>query len=264
VSTDLDGTLLDHYTYQWEAALPSLQRLATLNIPVIINTSKTYEEVVALQQAMSLTSPFIVENGSAVFLPKSQYPKAPAGSSSVDSFWQYTLGCQRSRLYGELQAVRDATQWQFESFTDMSVERVVEVTGLTQNNAALALKRRFSEPLLWNDTQTHYQRFVERLQSRNLHVIKGGRFVHVLGQTDKGKAIAWCRDFQQSINNLPTKLIALGDGPNDIDMLNIADYAVVVRSPTHDYPTIAPLGKALHTQGYGPIGWHEAISTLIQ
>lgn len=45
IMTDLDGTLLDHESYHWEAARPALQRLAAANIPVIINSSKTAAEI---------------------------------------------------------------------------------------------------------------------------------------------------------------------------------------------------------------------------
>ena len=62
VSTDFDGTLLDHYTYSWDAAKPALERLKALNVPVVINTSKTFSEVVQLQESLELAAPFIVEN----------------------------------------------------------------------------------------------------------------------------------------------------------------------------------------------------------
>jgi|GEM_PF-4270088 len=89
VSTDLDGTLLDHYSYDWQAAAPSLARLAKLGIPVVINTSKTFEEVVSLQSSMLLTAPFIVENGSALFLPTSQFDKRPMAVRVTMVFGDY-------------------------------------------------------------------------------------------------------------------------------------------------------------------------------
>ena len=41
VFTDLDGTLLDHHSYSHAAALPGLERLRGLEVPVIPVTSKT-------------------------------------------------------------------------------------------------------------------------------------------------------------------------------------------------------------------------------
>ncbi|MGA0327631.1 MAG: hypothetical protein ACO3OK_11595, partial [Limisphaerales bacterium] len=40
VVTDLDGSLLDHHTYSFEAALPALSVLKEEGIPLILNTSK--------------------------------------------------------------------------------------------------------------------------------------------------------------------------------------------------------------------------------
>ncbi|HCP98037.1 MAG TPA: haloacid dehalogenase, partial [Pseudoalteromonas sp.] len=64
--TDLDGTLLNHRDYSTEAVDTLLQELQYSGVPVVFNTSKTFSEVVALQQALNIKQPFIVENGSAV------------------------------------------------------------------------------------------------------------------------------------------------------------------------------------------------------
>ena len=68
VITDLDGTLLDHHSYDWRPAQPALAALAAAGIPVVFNTSKTYAESQALQAQMGVSAPLIVENGSCVHL----------------------------------------------------------------------------------------------------------------------------------------------------------------------------------------------------
>ena len=69
VFTDLDGTLLDHHSYSWRAALPAMERLAANGIPLVLNSSKTAAEMRELQRAMGLRAPFIAENGAAVVIP---------------------------------------------------------------------------------------------------------------------------------------------------------------------------------------------------
>ena len=49
VVTDLDGTLLDHHTYSFDAAKSALEQLEERGIPVIINSSKTAREIEQLQ-----------------------------------------------------------------------------------------------------------------------------------------------------------------------------------------------------------------------
>jgi len=265
VSTDLDGTLLDHHSYSWEAALPSLKRLQALQVPVVINTSKTFEEVCELQKAMQLRAPFVVENGSALYLPVSSSDNIqPANALLLGEHWQITLGKERAVIVDILQRLREDHHYQFSSFSDMSLQQVIDLTSLRQAGAQQALNRKFSEPLVWNDSAERYQTFINAVTSYNLRVIKGGRFIHILGQTDKGLAVQCLKQHLETINGDAFTMIALGDSPNDVDMLNIADIAVLVRSPAHDYPELNTRAKIIKTKGFGPVGWHEAITQIIE
>ncbi|WP_413699484.1 HAD hydrolase family protein [Psychromonas sp. KJ10-10] len=64
VFTDLDGTLLGHYTYQTEPAEETITALKFHDIPIIPNSSKTLQEIVLIRQQLDLMSPFIIENGA--------------------------------------------------------------------------------------------------------------------------------------------------------------------------------------------------------
>lgn len=70
IFTDLDGSLLNHEDYSFTAARPSIERIKTAGIPLIITTSKTRLEVERLQQEMGIREPFIVENGGGIFFPR--------------------------------------------------------------------------------------------------------------------------------------------------------------------------------------------------
>jgi mannosyl-3-phosphoglycerate phosphatase len=63
IFTDLDGTLLDHHSYSFSAALPALQRLRRFNIPLIPVTSKTLAELAPLMRELDNPHPCIAENG---------------------------------------------------------------------------------------------------------------------------------------------------------------------------------------------------------
>ena len=70
IITDLDGTLLDQETYGYEASRPAIQKVQSLQIPLIPCSSKTRGEIVALREELELEDPFISENGGAIyFLP---------------------------------------------------------------------------------------------------------------------------------------------------------------------------------------------------
>ena len=70
VVTDLDGSLLDHHTYDFSPAAPWLARFKQMGVPVIPVTSKTRAELIPLREALGLTAtPFIAENGAVIGLP---------------------------------------------------------------------------------------------------------------------------------------------------------------------------------------------------
>lgn len=265
ISTDLDGTLLDHYDYSWKAAAAALAHVAKHKIPVVINTSKTRQEVFLLQQGLTIHDPFIVENGSAIYLhpTDNRFDQQALGRVSFmpDVFLnEAVLGTPRQEILESLEIAREQFKWSFTGFNDMSEAEIVEITNLSPEKASSAKNRQFSEPLLWQDTDENLDNFKQYLSKQDLTLLQGGRFYHVLGDTNKGRAIQWL--LQRSITEQTSKLIALGDSNNDLDMLKIADYAVLVKSPTHGYPQLDH-ARVTKTEGEGPLGWNQAILELI-
>jgi len=57
-------------------------------------------------------------------------------------------------------------------------------------------------------------------------------------------------------------VICLGDNHNDVDMLNIADVAVCVKSPVAEIPLIKNQ-NIIYTKDYGPVGWNQAVLQLL-
>ena len=74
VLSDLDGTLLDHTTYAFDAARAALERLRDARVPLVLCTSKTRAEVEPIRAALRNTHPFIVENGGGVCVPVGYFP----------------------------------------------------------------------------------------------------------------------------------------------------------------------------------------------
>ena len=66
----------------------------------------------------------------------------------------------------------------------------------------------------------------------------GGRFVHLMGATDKNLAQRWLMNQMRRIHGKDFKVMALGDSENDAQMLADADYPVLIRSEKHGFPNI--------------------------
>ena len=194
IFTDLDGTLLDHHTYGYGAVLPLLEKLKGMGVPVIANTSKTRSEWLHLAQEIGNDAAFVVENGSAIYLPYGEC---------------VVFGERREEILGYLSGLKDRYEYEFESYTDWDVADIAAATGLDMDAAKRSSEREFSEPLVWKGSESEKRNFIEEIHTAGFATLQGGRFLHVMGRTDKGKALNWLREhFPGS-----SPVIALGDGP---------------------------------------------------
>ena len=66
--TDLDGTLLDA-NYSCELVKPVVKELKRKGVPIVFCTTKTRAECEYYRRELRINDPFIVENGSAIFIP---------------------------------------------------------------------------------------------------------------------------------------------------------------------------------------------------
>lgn len=247
IFTDLDGTLLDHHSYTWHPARPALDRLASMGCGVILATSKTAPEVVQLRAEMGLSDwPAIVENGAGTLAGGSDaLPDAPD--------------------YGAIRAALDALpgslRTQFTGFGDMTVPEVARTTGLPLPAARRAKMRSFSEPGVWTGPEEARAGFIAALVAQGIRARMGGRFLTLSFGRTKADAMAAI-----TARLAPALTVALGDAPNDVEMLEAADIGIVIRNP--DHAPLAPLsgektGKVRREPLPGPVGWNRAIQQII-
>ena len=279
ISSDIDGTLIDHHNYSFDAALPALERCQSLGVPIILNTSKTYQETLTIQEKLGIKAPIIVENGSALFFPKAldiNSDDSVINNSLIDNTHSATevkvFGVERLKVLDFIQSIRKSKKWQLEGFNDWSAQDIAKKTGLSLEAAEQASLKLFSEPFIWHDTEAALSEFILLARHKNLKVLKGGRFYHLQGDTDKAKPLNWLMQNLHKMFKLEpkrnikstTRLICLGDSHNDIAMLNIADIPICVRSPVTDYPSLSTDKGIIYTNSFGPAGWCESILTILQ
>ena len=264
IFTDLDGTLLDHYSYEHEDAKTCMERLLGHGIPIIPNTSKTFAEVLHLRKRLALSGPFIVENGAAIFINKDFLPEKPKGAVWQDGFWVKSFSSKRSYWLGLIKRITPKYSGLFEAFSNMSIQRIVQLTGLTQEDALLASQRQFGEPLLWKGNDEQLRGFIIMLRRLGVHPVSGGRFLHIGGNCNKGVALTWLlNEYQRQHKGITISTIALGDGKNDVSMLEVADIAVRIASPVHEPPKLERTLKLYTSNKLGPKGWTEVLDQLV-
>jgi len=256
VYTDLDGTLLDHDSYSFDAALPALRRLQQLGVPVVPVTSKTLAELDTLLTALDINGPCIAENGGLIALPPG-YLDGELALQPVGRFEVRYLSLDYPAITAILSALRRDFGFAFTGFADMDADKVAALTGLDAAAAQRARQRLCSEPLLWQDSAAAFDEFSRQLQDHGCTLTEGGRFFHVLGQTDKALAIERLNGWLLRAGFSGFTSIALGDSPNDSLMLQSADIAVVIRRKDGSWLQLDTPGRKVATRASGPAGWNE-------
>ncbi|MCM8538034.1 MAG: HAD-IIB family hydrolase [Lentisphaeraceae bacterium] len=251
--TDLDGTLLDHHNYSWESASKAISLLKESGFPIVFNTSKTINEVRKLQKEMSLTTPFAIENGGAVWIPENYFSGATGGL--------VVLGIDNQTILNRIESLRK--NYKFKSFCQMDVSEIAELTGLSEQDAIYASQRTCSEPLIWLDTDEQLESFKEMVRSLDLQFVKGGRFYHLSGHSNKGNALNYLHQFyKKDFPNQNCVSVALGDSQNDESMLKAADISVLIQKADGSYLECS--GEHIRkSSDIGPKGWNSAVIDII-
>jgi mannosyl-3-phosphoglycerate phosphatase len=260
VFTDLDGSLLDESDYSFEEARPALNRIREQQVPLIFTTSKTRQEVEHLQAKMQIQEPFIVENGAAIFFPDNY-----RGLRIDTGFRQkpYTV-VQLGAPYGEIRRFIYSVRRNFKirGFGDLTVDDVVELSGLNAQQAACAKRREFTEPFLMEDVSA-FAALEKVAEAKGFKITRGGRFFHLIGiRQDKGAAARITASIFSKNAGRRLVSIGLGDSANDIPMLQSVDIPVLIPRPNGLYLKVS-LPNLRKASQPGSRGWNEIMLQLL-
>jgi mannosyl-3-phosphoglycerate phosphatase len=265
VVSDLDGTLLRHEDYAPGEALPAIALLRERGIPLILASSKTRAEMEAIRAALDVFDPFIVENGGALLWPVGCEPTPPPEAEVAGPYARIVYGTPYAVLREALRRVEEAVGVPLRGFGDVSAERIGAWTGLRDGALERASRREYDEPFRPDRELTSDEEAAlgAAAASLGLRVTRGGRFHHLIGPSSKARAMRDLRRAYDAAGDAVT-VIAVGDGPNDLEMLAESDRAIVVARPdgTPDPVLVAGCPSATVTRGIGPAGFAEGIASL--
>ena len=262
IFTDLDGTLLNSDDYGYDAALPVLKQLQDLNIPVIPVTSKTRSEVEILREQIGLTDAFIVENGSAVFIPISEQNLASSQTQNWGDYDLMQFGFNYTEARQGLQKLAEALNQPLKGFADLSEADIHQLTGLPPDDVKRAKSREFTEPFVTpkNLTSLEIEQAVKRL---GFKVVVGDRFSHLIGQeAGKGKAVEWLiQHYQNHQPDAKIITVGLGNSPNDLAMLEVVEIPVIIPGQKGPHPGLENRGWEVATAS-GCQGWANGVREI--
>ncbi len=264
VFTDLDGTLLDGGTYSFRPAVPALGLLRRRGIPLVLCSSKTREEILHWRRRLRNREPYISENGGGIFFPMETdwvVPSMlPARVEEKPWGWLMRLGARYTELREAMEALRE-DGFAVRGFGDMDAAEVSRLTGLPARQAEMAKMRDFDEPFVFRGGQEEMAALVEAIRGRGLRVTRG-RFYHLMGESDKGRAVSILTGVYRSAWG-EIRTAALGDGLNDLPMLEVVDVPMLVQQADgRHHPRIHTPGL-VRLEGVGPEGWNRGILKVL-
>ena len=261
IVTDLDGTLLDdeYLNAKASAAIDTISACYG-DARVALASSKTPAEMIDLVRHCESDPVLIFENGSGIAWREATLCRP--GRQRLGGFEVDCFGTPYPEVLGALRSMRFRDDFRFRGFSDMTPDEVAERTGLSHSAAEKARHRLASEPIVWEGTDAELARFRSALEAQGLSLVLGGRFHHVGSHMNKSRAVGKLWRLLRFQFGIHARTIACGDAPNDLEMMERADHAIVFPqreggylNPDNPNTSRAPVA--------GPGAWLEAVRGLL-
>lgn len=259
--SDLDGTLLDLKSYSFAQSADSVRALKRKEIPIVFCSSKSRVEQEFYREAMGINDPFIVENGSAIFIPKGYFTKRiPYNTYVIENYEVITIGKPVGYIRDVIKQTRNFLGLSFVCYFDLCAEEVSMYTGLDLKASRRAMEREFSETILRGDIN---QSFLDFLEKKNLRNIPGSKFQTIISnKADKGKAVDVLLSLYQNEWG-EVKSYGVGDSVNDFEMLQTVDDPYLVQRPGNLWAELNDVAIK-NIQGIGPEGWNKVSKIMLE
>jgi mannosyl-3-phosphoglycerate phosphatase len=262
VFTDLDGTLLDHSTYSYSEAEKALRSLREKGIHLVLCSSKSRDEIKIYRDKLSNNEPFISENGGAIYIPE-KYDLKCEFDKTDNGFLVIEIGSEYKILKSAFEKIKRKTGINAKSITEFTVDEIVELTGLSREEACLAQKKEYSLPFIIDGSEEDVKDIQDEIRSSGFNYTEGARFAYLMGGNDKGKAVNILVDiFRKNYPDTKILTVGLGDSLNDLPMLEAVDKKFLVKKELGNYEERIKVEDLTYVDGIGPAGWNKAILGL--
>jgi mannosyl-3-phosphoglycerate synthase len=162
----------------------------------------------------------------------------------------------------------------FTGVADISVEELSDLASMPLDQARRMAHRAYGETLL-KIQEKDISRFARYVQEAGMKVIHGGRFFDVTAGNDKGIAVGILKALFKSKFHDDVIFFGIGDSTNDIPMLSLMDYPIIVQRQDKSWLDYGGVEMKNTVQsrfgnqnikkinGIGPSGWENAIHKFV-
>jgi len=264
IFSDVDGTLLSESgraPANWGDIRASLSGAL-----IVLTSSRTVEELVAVQRFLGVRGPVIAENGAILVLAEEWIDRHPAGTV-------VQLGGKPVRLVhlgtpvAEYRGVVEGAA--LESGVAIETEREVYSAHLHHPSASRrtiarrALARTHSLLVRVKGDDDARNRFLAALDAARLTVTNSGRWYVVQANSNKGLGVRAFTNLAMTVFEGPLQIVGVGDRENDVSLLTAATKRFVMRLANGEVdPTLAKTANARILSTPGVDGWTEIAADL--
>ncbi len=262
VFTDLDGTLLDHSTYSYSEAENALRSLREKGIHLVLCSSKSRDEILIYRDKLSNNEPFVLENGGAIYIPEESGLKCEFDRTD-NGYLVVEIGSEYKILKNAFEEIKRKTGINARCIDEFTVDEIVDLTGLSREEAAFAQKKEYSLPFIVNGSEEDAKNIQNEIGLSGFNYTEGARFAYIMGGNDKGKAVNMLVGiFRNNYPDAEILTVGLGDSLNDLPMLEAVDKKFLVKKELGNYEERIKVDDLTYADGIGPIGWNKAIIGL--
>jgi mannosyl-3-phosphoglycerate phosphatase len=260
VFTDLDGTLLDRFTYSYEKSLDAIELLKAKGVPIVFCSAKTAAEQKEYVKELGIADPFIVENGGAIYIPPGYFDFTVPDARTNSGYLVIELGTPYKTVRKVLKNIEGELGVQIKGFADMTAAEISQRTRLSPKFAALSKIREYDEPFYLDCGPEEVKQVLSKIEQAGLRWTIAGTHYSAIGNADKGKAVTILLDLlRRKFGEIHA--LGLGDTRNDSSMLSCMDMPVLVQQGPNQWADIDLPG--LHkVDCIGPEGWTKVILEL--
>ena len=264
IFTGLDEMLLPAEKHDYEAVRAIVKNLQQQNISLIPITNNTRAEVAELLDKIDLNTPFVVEQGSGIFIPQdnSDFTISKTEVETIDNYYLYQLGCTYTEARAALKAVQEEISKILRGFGDLDEENIQKLMGVSSPAARRAKSREFSEYFL-TPSRLEISQLQSVAQEYGFQIIPEGKLSLVMSSgAGKGKAVDWLKKNYQSKNSDKLTTVGLGSTERDLPLLEAVDIPIII-------PTASGVDGSLANRGWqtasntGAAGWVKVIAQII-
>ena len=259
IITDLDGCLIDK-TYDYRKSLKAIEFIKEHRILFIMNTSKTRSEVEVYLNSWRIMTPFAVENGAALYVPREIIYDVKTEVNTLKDYTPYIIGLKREDIERKISDLILETRGKAIWLQDITPEIFSRITGLPIDLAIKALQREYSS-LFHPIDKAIVEYILARIGQRGLSASTGsGKVYIVTGKHSKGDILYML--IEKGFIDHSYKTICLGDGFNDIPMLKICDIPILLGG-NHEIAEKVGRNDLIFLKERGPDVWLNIVKKVM-